>query len=267
MSNNNLSKAVDKGLIKPNQVFQSMVRGSDPIRAFGETEMRVAPMYMDMLEKTPGVSRFSNQGMSINDLDDEQLKILKDVEYRLRKEQLVPTFTVHHNWLAALDKFIGEIQDELIVLPFPQCRFVLQYEAEVRAGYVEQDPDTLKITVTAVTNSDGGLSEELSDVFKRHVAAVCVALEMELAGKIGEVVKDLGKSSVASGVYKEEYKILPITKKSTAGSHNINTGKTKQRFHVRRSHWKTVKGVRKRIKWYFAGNIELGIIVKDYAIE
>lgn len=260
MSYNNLSKAVDKGLIKPNQVLQSMVRGSDPIRAFGETEMRVVPSYLNQ-------SRFSNQGMSINDLDDEQLNILRDVEYRLRKEQLIPTFTVHHNWLAALDKFIGEIQDELIVLPFPHCRFVLQYEAEVHSGYVEQDPDTLQINVTAVTNSEGKLAEDLSEVFKRHVAAACVALEMELAGQTGDVAKDLGKSSVSSGVYKEEYKILPIVKKSKAGSHNINTGKTKQRFHIKRSHWRTIKGVRTRIKWFFAGDIELGIIVKDYAIE
>lgn len=90
---------------------------------------------------------------------------------------------------------------------------------------------------------------------------------MELAGKSGEINKDLGMSSKSFGRYREEYKILPITKKSKPGSHNINTGKTKQRLHVKRSHWRTYKGERRRIKWFFAGDIELGIIVKDYIID
>jgi hypothetical protein len=28
-----------------------------------------------------------------------------------------------------------------------------------------------------------------------------------------------------------------------------------------------VKGERRRIKWYFAGNIELGFVVKDYKLD
>jgi hypothetical protein len=78
--------------------------------------------------------------------------------------------------------------------------------------------------------------------------------------------KDLKIPSVHSGEYRQIYKILAIKKKSKAPDHNVNTGKTAQRFHIRRSHWKMVKGVRKRIKWYCAGNIELGIIIKDYVI-
>lgn len=284
MSYNNLSKAMDKGLINPNQILQSMVRGTDPIKAFGETEMRVSPLYLQSLEKTTdadfdgGYISHQRHVQAVKALasgvESSHPKLFRQRNTSNRALDMfhgvvapLPLLVVEHNWLAALDKFVGEMQDELIVLPFPECRFVLKYAEHVRVGYAAQDPHTLAITVSAVTNAEGKLVDELSEVFKRHVAAVCVALEMELAGQTGYIVKDLGKSSVSSGVYKEEYKILPITKKGKAGSHNINTGKTKQRLHVKRSHWRTIKGVRTRIKWFFAGDIELGIIVKDYAIE
>ena len=61
--------------------------------------------------------------------------------------------------------------------------------------------------------------------------------------------------------------MVAVRRKTAAVDHNINTGRTAQRWHLRRSHWKMVKGVRKRIKWYAAGNIELGMVIKDYKLD
>ncbi len=256
MISNNLTDAVKNGLIHPDQLEQSLL-------GRGHRKVHIAGTRVGHVVKRPLVLPVDSEGRLLDTTTDS---LLKDTEYMRRRQQLFPIFTVVHNWLAVLDKQVGEVKDDMIALPMPQCRFEFLYENEVHTGQVMQDEETQEIFVWNITDINDNPVVGRNDEFKRHVVCACIALEMELAGKTGEVVKDLKTASNNSGNYRQTYKILAIKKKSKAPDHNVNTGKTAQRFHIRRSHWKMVKGVRKRIKWYCAGNIELGIIIKDYVI-
>ncbi len=232
-------------------------------RIFGETEARAMGY--------AGDSKFSPKYRSNHALPQAQSKLLEAVEYALRKEQLLPTFAVEHNWFKVLEKHLGVIDDHQIVLPFAQCIFKLNYLPGTPYGIIRQHPETNVIDVVSFSTNPGMTFEDFKDphdAFKRHVVCTCVAMEMGLAGKTSEIDADLGKDSVADRDPVNSYKVLPIKlTKSEPKPHNVNTGASAQRFHIRRSHWKTVKGERRRIKWYFAGNIELGIIIKDYIID
>jgi hypothetical protein len=256
MSTNPLINGVKDGLIHPGQLEQSLL-------GRGHLKRHIAGTRVGHVIKRPLVLPIDSEGRLLDTTADP---LLKDSEYMRRRQQLFPVFTVVHNWMTVLDKQVGEVKDDMITLPMPQCRFEFLYENEVHTGQVMQDEETHEIFVWNITDINDEPVTNRNDEFKRHVVCACIALEMELAGKTSEVNKDLKIPSVHSGEYRQIYKILAIKKKSKAPDHNVNTGKTAQRFHIRRSHWKMVKGVRKRIKWYCAGNIELGIIIKDYVI-
>ncbi len=233
-------RSLEDGLLRPGQIEQSIsTRGTlsrkhiAGTRTFGESESRfMSPLAID--------------------------------EYLKRKEQLLPTFTVAHDWFKPLDNVLGAVKDDLVTLPFPECKFVLDYIEGKPHAIIRQHPDTHAIDVTSVSDEAIISSED----FKRHVVCTCVAMEMKLAGQASEVKADLGKASLLYHTASNIYKILPVKLvKKESKPHNINTGALAMRFHVRRSHWKTVKGERRRIKWYFAGNIELGIVIKDYIID
>lgn len=296
---NKLVQAAQSGLVNTDQLLQSLAaRGSLTSNpdSTGDAVIPIAAPYLNLLEKTDpksamprkifntksfgetegrvlsysGDSMFSPKFLATSAMSKAQAELLESVRKEMRKEQLLPTFSIGHDWFSVLDKHLGTVDDNQIVLPFPKCIFKLDYVEGTPYGIISQHPETNVINVLSFSANPGMTFEEFKDpyeVFKRHVIFACVAMEMGLAGKMSEINADLGKDSVAGRDPVNSYKVLPIKlTKSQPKPHNVNTGASAQRFHVRRSHWKTVKGVRKRIKWYFAGNIELGFIIKDYAV-
>lgn len=193
-------------------------------------------------------------------------------EYTRRRELLLakyeekPFFSVQHNWRDALKNNIKEVKDTEIVLPFPSCNFNFLYLDEHSLFNVEQDTDTLSISVMVLRSNTTLTADEIA-MYKEHILYTCLALEIEIADKVLNNPKDLGKESIQTKPKGDVYKVLALQKKKTKSATNTNTGRHGQRFHIRRSHFKTIKGIKRRIKWYYAGNIELGIIIKDYLIK
>lgn len=281
-SGNPLAKAVRTGLVRKNQLLQTA------IRSHGETETRI-------FDLPTGYQYAQQKGIQVGvqpnaDYDGEEGGLLPadmilGSESRTNRMNIgallertstllpfgyAPLFTVAHNWHKALHALLGDVTDDLVALPFPACWFYFPYLEGLNHAVVSQDPDTREITVHSANSAIPLLSQEGGadyTVFKQHVLCACVAMEMGLANQGSVDVIDMGLPPSIIRTARAEYKVLPIKMaKGSKKPHNINTGRKGHPLHVRRSHWKVVKGVRKRIKWYFAGNIELGVIIKDYTV-
>lgn len=228
---NNLTKAVNHGSVNVNQVLQSLIsRGHGSIAS-------------------------SDQ-------------LLSEAEYRMRQVVLATKFTIDHDWYSALEPSVGVVKDDEVTLPYEVMFIRLGYQQ--MSAIVTQNQETHEITVS---NFQGDMYSELIvddetvALYKQHVLCALVAMELGLTKSEPASLVDMGLATTRTGVRTDVFKVLAIRPSHSSGSHNINTGRKGLRWHLRRSHWKMVKGVRKRIKWYAAGNIELGIIVKDYVLD
>lgn len=102
-----------------------------------------------------------------------------------------------------------------------------------------------------------GLHPELLEEIKY----ICMALEANIAQR--EPVVNAKSSVKIPQMVKDIYRI--VTVKTLDIPKRKNSEPTyHHRFHIRRAHWKTIKGERRRIAWYFAGDINLGVVNKDY---
>ncbi len=107
-------------------------------------------------------------------------------------------------------------------------------------------------------------SEELEEI-KDEIRFICMAMEIGVVSKeaMSRTTTGVGKPTEPKG---NEYYVLTLRKR-TCGVGKVRGQGSRQRLHVKRSHWRTINGVKKRIKWFLAGDINLGIIVKDYKID
>lgn len=214
-------------------------------------------------------------------LNQESLEDKEAIESFLLTHQI--QFIVEHDWHGALSKIIKDVTNNEIQIPYPETIFEFSYMETPMRGTVYQDPDTYEIRLGNIYVSPA--EAEVFEVrpwylanhkeaaeFLDHVRYTCIALETELSVKeqqpmlsfLKALKPEQRKMLKAPSV---TYKILPIRKHEPKEGSVVPVIGSKQRFHVRRSHWKMVKGERRRIKWYFAGNIELGFVVKDYKLD
>ena len=242
-----------------------------PDRSMGESEARIIPTMSD--NPLAAARGQLPVGVSVRDLlvierDGDELN---STEYYTRRLQLSTTLIIEHNWHEALHKAISDVKDSEVALPFELCHVKLAYLGDgTIIGFVTQDPETHQITVQSVGVGESLLQTplpEVADEFKKHLLYALIAMELGLTKNEPASLTDLGLSSVKTGPMSNIFKVVAIRRQKAADDHNVNTGRMGQRWHLRRSHWKMVKGVRKRIKWYAAGNIDLGIIVKDYTLD
>lgn len=107
-------------------------------------------------------------------------------------------------------------------------------------------------------------SDELEEI-KDEIHFICMALEIGVVSKEPtlQTTTGVGKPTEPKG---NEYYVLTLRKR-TCGIGKVRGQGSRQRLHVKRSHWRTINGIKKRIKWFLAGDINLGIIVKDYKID
>lgn len=232
---------------------------TEPIRSLGEDEARMLPGYRYISD---------DQSMRLLDTDVGSDRLLSDAEYRMRQVMLATKFTIDHDWYSALEPSVGVVKDDEVTLPYEVMFIRLGYQQ--MSAIVTQNQETHEITVS---NFQGDMYSELIvddetvALYKQHVLCALVAMELGLTKSEPASLVDMGLATTRTGVRTDVFKVLAIRPSHSSGSHNINTGRKGLRWHLRRSHWKMVKGVRKRIKWYAAGNIELGIIVKDYVLD
>lgn len=267
-------------------------RASTPVRSVGESEARLASPYaMDGLLNHPGVrSRTELEAQAAiatdptirlnpfyymdlektgnRDFDGDATNLLRDEEYRTRRLMAATKFSIEHNWYEVLSASTNEIKDEEVTLPYEQLFVRIPYLGQ--GATVMQDQDDHSIIVFGMLDSKYQpiqASGEDYALFKQHVLCALVAMELGLTQTEPASLVDMGLSSTKTGVMTNIFRVVAVRRKTAAVDHNINTGRTAQRWHLRRSHWKMVKGVRKRIKWYAAGNIELGMVIKDYKLD
>lgn len=273
-----------------------------PIRTLGESEarmipgdryvgddiaVRIAPISWMMLEKNADFDGNSNglmnavnagtvqsnqvlQSLAARDhgLQSDSPQSLDDTEYRMRQVMLATKFTIEHDWYAVLEPRVGVVKDEEVALPYEVMFIRLGYQQ--MSAIVTQSQETHEITVT---NFQGDMYSELNAdteamaLFKQHVLCALVAMELGLTKTEPASLVDMGLATTRTGIRTDVFKVLAIRPSQGPGDHNINTGRKGQRWHLRRSHWKLVKGERRRIKWYAAGNIELGMVIKDYVLD
>ena len=214
-------------------------------------------------------------------LDQESLEDKEAIESFLLTHQI--QFIVEHDWHSALSKIIKDVQDNEIQLPYAETIFEFSYMETPMRGTIYQDPNTYEIKLGNVYISTASAevfevrpwylaNAKEAAVFLEHVRYTCVALETELSVKQQQPMLDFLKALKPAQrkllkAPSVTYKILPVRKHEPKEGSVVPVVGSKQRFHVRRSHWKMVKGERRRIKWYFAGNIELGFVVKDYKLD
>ena len=173
----------------------------------------------------------------------------------------IPFIYIDHNWYGVFSEKVSTIHDEEIVLPFPECIFEIAYLESKPVVRVSQSSDTFEITLETLSNT-----QELDlDLLKQHVLSACLSLELDIMSlpATAKVDMKIADHIEFRGI---TYVMLPIRKSSPSKVTSKNTG-TKQRLHIRRGHWKTIRGIKKRIKWYIAGDITLGMVIKDYKID
>ncbi|MEG3034010.1 MAG: hypothetical protein RR877_00785 [Aurantimicrobium sp.] len=173
----------------------------------------------------------------------------------------IPFIFIDHNWYGVFNEKVSTIHDEEIVLPFPECIFEISYLESKPVVRVSQSSDTFGITLEVLSNT-----HELDlELLKQHILSACLSLELNIMSlpATAKVDMKITENLEFKGI---TYVMLPIRKSSPSKVVSKNTG-TKQRLHIRRGHWKTIRGIKKRIKWYIAGDIKLGMIIKDYKID
>lgn len=177
----------------------------------------------------------------------------------------LPLIFIDFNWHSVFNSKVSELKDEEIVLPFPDCIFKITYLDKQPVIHARQSSETFKITLD-ILSDDTEL--DVAEI-KQHILAACLSIELNLVTlpPTAKINLNIKKKLEFKGI---SYVLLPVRKTTKtqpqSQSTSTNTG-TKQRLHIRRGHWKTIRGIKKRIKWYIAGDITLGIIIKDYKID
>ena len=179
----------------------------------------------------------------------------------------LPLIFIDFNWHSVFNSKVSELKDEEIVLPFPDCIFKISYMDKQPVIHARQSSETFKITLD-ILSDDTEL--DVAEI-KQHILAACLSIELNLVTlpPTAKINLNIKKKLEFKGI---SYVLLPVRKttktqsQSQSQSTSTNTG-TKQRLHIRRGHWRTVRGIKKRIKWYIAGDITLGIIIKDYKLD
>lgn len=210
---------------------------------------------------------------SVGDSEFRVPGMLMDSEYRARKAQLsgswkTHTFFVLFDWYSALSKMITEVKDEEVVLPFERCVFEFLYMSPPMKVAVMQDSESKELTITEVAVKEGYTQDSTVTYHEllTHVRYTCLALEAKLASKEPIPVSNKPLALLNRGP-KDMYRVLPISTTRSQGSKTGNKTGIKQRFHIRRGHWRNVNNKRIRVKWCFAGDITLGIVDKDYSFD
>jgi hypothetical protein len=127
--------------------------------------------------------------------------------------------------------------------------------------HARQSSETFKITLD-ILSDDTEL--DVAEI-KQHILAACLSIELNLVTlpPTAKINLNIKKKLEFKGI---SYVLLPVRKTTKTQPQSQSTSKntgTKQRLHIRRGHWRTVRGIKKRIKWYIAGDITLGIIIKS----
>lgn len=235
-------------------------------------------IYPMLLDKTTGVNAdfdgdpFGGWGRSkaVEHLS-HRANLLGDEEYAARREQLLlshmPTFVVEHDWVKALSQAAPDLTDDEVVLPFDSVNFYFpNLDKPLHGNVSEAKGKTAEFSPFTVRMPEDTDPDTVS-LFMKQVRYALLALELGLVGQVKGELFDLNLPNTVDRFRGDIYKVLPLR---VARSESDTPGESAGyhlRFHLRRSHYRTINGVRKRIKWYAAGRIELGIIIKDYHFE
>lgn len=105
------------------------------------------------------------------------------------------------------------------------------------------------------------LEEDEKQEILSEIRYVCMAMEAKIATKTAELIQ--GMAAKMQQTPRDIYRVTVVKPLDIVKRKNAEP-KYHHRFHIRRAHWKGVGAKRKRIGWYFAGDISLGVITKDY---
>lgn len=113
------------------------------------------------------------------------------------------------------------------------------------------------------------ISQTQYDELLDDLRYICIALETNIAKQ--EVVNPpkVSQSTRSNTPTRPSntYKVLAIRSSTTVSPRAKEDPKYHQRFHVRRGHQRKIGDRKVRVKWCFAGDIALGIVVKDYTLS
>lgn len=113
------------------------------------------------------------------------------------------------------------------------------------------------------------ISQTQYDELLDDLRYICIALETNIAKQ--EVINPPKVSQLARSYApprpSNTYKVLAVRSSTTISPREKEDPKYHQRFHVRRGHQRKIGDRKVRVKWCFAGDIALGIVVKDYTLS
>lgn len=217
------------------------------------------------------------------------------------------SFVVENDWAKPLEK--SDLTTGDFTLPYSHCCFeflvsgvrvvlALQEEADVgimavpfygykRRWFMGKDlhcvDGRLKWVKDAYDDADG---REWAEFFTKHVRAICIMLEAEVAEALERDQIDpgssLAKSNQKRGKRSPRYHVIRLVGRHTRHrSHGSTEYQGIVPLHFRRGHWRHFRGTggnelyvdvegttrsRTRIKWMLVGNEDLGFIEKHYRL-
>lgn len=215
-------------------------------------------------------------------------------------KDIIHSFVVKHDWLAAVGASLGTVREEEIKLPFPMSSFEFKMMAK---------PVTVICTDLVAADLGNGiayqyfieakngfwvpLSENLEmygfmTYLRQQIAAISVMLDSKIAEyeTITQPPRLQEKRKKSGRLPLFDYHVVDLAKKYKKPSIGTDTG-IKQRFHLRRGHWvhaderpridthrpqdtqrweQTSTRWRTWVNWYMAGDPDLGFINKEYKL-
>jgi hypothetical protein len=194
-------------------------------------------------------------------------------------------FLIEHDWSAA---FAGatDYADGEYILPFEMCCFEMRLSGRrlivvetergrliaLQAGdlWVVYPPARPDHPMRYAESGQNDHLHALSDLVAKHIRAVCIALEAEVA--VSETIRAPHKLNAArekKGLLPiADYHVVSLARRQRAApllrAGEPETGRV--RLHFRRGHWRHYETHKTWIKWTLVGNPDLGFINKHYRL-
>lgn len=194
------------------------------------------------------------------------------------KLEKASVFVVRHDWAAAFGDSLKE--GDPFKLPFDLCAFEFRVSGNTLIMMCEPLHDGEGgegvNTLVIMEGVDGvwftmppDAMTEISTWLLRHVRAICVALEAEVAehSVTRQPYKLNAKRQRAGKVPLRDFHVVDLSRRTRASARGESapTGR-KVRMHFRRGHWRHYEDHKTWIEWMLVGNPDLGFIDKEYRI-
>lgn len=205
-------------------------------------------------------------------------------------------FVVQHDWARAFDS--ANLEAGEVHLPFELCAFEFRISGANITAFIEDTghlqmvvamthdfqyilepalefngvgwsmPSTLRMAYYSEPSPLVELIDKLSDFVSRHVRAILIALDAQVAthSPVREPTKLNAKRAQQGRPPIKQYHVVNLSRRQTTNRIEPTGTHRSPRLHFRRGHWRHYHDHRTWIEWMLVGDPDLGFIDKHYRL-